>query len=126
MDATNKNGSALITRRDSFSKRVIELDCGMDKLKVNNSLLIDRVRVNALEESKYSSNVDLLVESPTSKLNKIFGFQKSSGNKCGLGFDHKASTSKGPSVNKGNEFCSIFPIFEQCSNCTTKKAMVVV
>lgn len=52
---------------------MIELDCTMDKLMVENSLLLERVDV--LEESKETSNVDPFVESPTSKLNKIIGFQ---------------------------------------------------
>lgn len=96
-----------------MSTREFELDFAMDKLKVENSLLLDRVDV--LEVYEETSKVDLLVESPFSKLNKIFGFQKPYGDKCGLGFDQKASTSKSPLVNKGKMILFPLPKFEQCS-----------
>ncbi|GLT55307.1 hypothetical protein SLA2020_284430 [Shorea laevis] len=85
--------------RNSLSTRVIEFDCDVDKLKVENSLLLGRVDV--LGESMDTSNVDPLVESLTSSLSKIISFQKSYGDKCGLGLVHNAYCSKGAPINKG-------------------------
>jgi hypothetical protein len=71
--AVNENEKSLRLEREFLNARLIELNDAMDRKKVENSLLLDRVHV--LEKSKETSKVEPLALSPTIKLDQILVFK---------------------------------------------------
>lgn len=76
---------------------MLDVNCIIDSLRLDNSLLVDTVET--LEDEIIAFKYDI-PNSSSVKLEHILNSQKICGDKCRLGFDKDASTSKTTPVNK--------------------------
>jgi hypothetical protein len=83
------NGSE--TKNESLCAKLHEINYVIDSLILDNSLLVDKVE--CLKDELIGSKYDL-PNASSAKLVHILSSQKPYGDKCGLGFDKNASTSK--------------------------------